>query len=94
MISGGSGITPVMSQVRTLLRDGYDGHANRKVTFLHYARSAEDQIFALELARIAREDNGVTVHLRHGAEHFTAEASPTWCPTSATPTPGPADRRR
>ena len=36
MISGGSGITPVMSQVRTLLRDGYDGRANRKrVTFLH-----------------------------------------------------------
>ena len=74
MISGGSGITPVMSHVRTLLRDGYDGHANRKVTFLHYARSAEDQIFALELARIAREDNGITVHLRHGSEHFSAES--------------------
>ncbi len=74
MISGGSGITPVMSQVRTLLRDGYDGSTNRRVTFLHYARSAEDQIFALELARMAREDNGVTVHLRHGSEHFSAEA--------------------
>ena len=53
MISGGSGITPVMSQIRTLLRDGYDGKANRKVTFLHYARSAEDQIFAEELNRIS-----------------------------------------
>src|SRR3954447_21631601 len=52
MISGGSGITPVMSQVRTLLRDGYDGRANRKVTFLHYARSEEDLIFAEELRRI------------------------------------------
>src|SRR6478609_6745960 len=31
MISGGSGITPVMAQVRTLLRYGYDGRANRKV---------------------------------------------------------------
>ena len=75
MISGGSGITPVMSQIRTLLRDGYDGRANRKrVTFLHYARSAEDQIFAEELNRISWQDNGVDVHLRHGDEHFSAEA--------------------
>ena len=75
MISGGSGITPVMSQIRTLLRDGYDGRANRKrVTFLHYARSAEDQIFAEELNRISWQDNGIDVHLRHGDEHFSAEA--------------------
>lgn len=74
MISGGSGITPVMSQLRTLLRDGYDGRANRKVTFLHYARSAEDQIFAAELAAIAAADNDVTVHLRHGTEVFSEQA--------------------
>ncbi|MFT4187753.1 MAG: ferredoxin reductase [Aeromicrobium sp.] len=73
MISGGSGITPVMSHIRTLLRDGYDGHANRKVTFLHYARSREDQIFAEELDRIAAEDNGITVHLRYGAHLFDAD---------------------
>jgi ferredoxin-NADP reductase len=71
MISGGSGITPVMSQVRTLLRDGYDGKAGRKVTFLHYARSEEDQIFAEELAGIAAADNDVTVHLRHGEQVFS-----------------------
>ena len=70
MISGGSGITPVMSHVRTLLRDGYDGHANRKVTFVHYARSREDQIFADELAQIAAADNGVTVHLRYADHRF------------------------
>jgi ferredoxin-NADP reductase len=75
MISGGSGITPVMSQIRTLLRDGYDGRANRKkVTFLHYARSAEDQIFAEELNRISWQDNGIDVHLRHGDEYFSAES--------------------
>ncbi len=73
MISGGSGITPVMSQVRTLLRDGYDGKVNRRVTFVHYARSRHDQIFAEELARIARADNGVEVHLVHG-QVFTTEA--------------------
>jgi ferredoxin-NADP reductase len=70
MISGGSGITPVMSQLRTLLRDGYDGKAGRRVTFLHYARSPEDQIFAEELAEIAQADNGVEVHLRHGDQTF------------------------
>jgi stearoyl-CoA 9-desaturase NADPH oxidoreductase len=71
MISGGSGITPVMSQLRTLLRDGYDGRAGRKVTFLHYARSPEDQIFAEELAAIAEADNDVEVHLRHGDQVFS-----------------------
>jgi len=70
-ITGGSGITPAMSMVRTLLRDGYDGKAGRKVTFLHYARSVEDQIFADELAEIAEADNDVTVHLRHGDHVFS-----------------------
>ncbi|MEO7942008.1 MAG: ferredoxin reductase [Marmoricola sp.] len=74
MISGGSGITPVMAQIRTLLRDGYDGRANRRVTFLHYARSAEEQIFAEELNRIAWQYNGINVHLRHGDEFFSAES--------------------
>lgn len=71
MISGGSGITPVMSQIRTLLRDGYDGRANRKVTFLHFARSAEDQIFAEELAAIAEADNHIDVHVRYGDATFS-----------------------
>lgn len=65
-VTGGSGITPAMSMLRTLLRDGYDGRAGRPVTFLHYARSADDQVYATELARIAAADNDVTVHLRHG----------------------------
>jgi ferredoxin-NADP reductase len=69
-ITGGSGITPAMSIVRTLLRDGYDGRANRKVTFLHYARSPQDQIFAAELAEIAAADNHVDVHLRYGNQTF------------------------
>ena len=48
LISGGSGITPVMAMLRTL-RDG--GH-DRPVTFLHYARTREDEIFAAELDEI------------------------------------------
>jgi ferredoxin-NADP reductase len=73
MISGGSGITPVMSQLRTLLREGYDGRAGRPVTFLHFARSAEDQIFADELAAIAAADNDVDVRLFHGDALFSAD---------------------
>ncbi|KRA39308.1 oxidoreductase [Nocardioides sp. Root614] len=74
-ITGGSGITPAMSMIRTLLRDGYQrngvAHAGRKVTFLHFARSAEDQIFAAELAAIAEADNGIDVHLRYGDQVFS-----------------------
>jgi ferredoxin-NADP reductase len=76
MISGGSGITPVMSQLRTLLRDAprygdRAGRVGRRVVFLHFARSAEDQIFAEELAAIAAADNGVEVHLRYGDQRFS-----------------------
>lgn len=49
LASGGSGITPVMSMVRTL-RDR--GHAGR-VTFLHYARSRADEMFSSELDELA-----------------------------------------
>ncbi|HXH78197.1 ferredoxin reductase [Nocardioides sp.] len=74
-ITGGSGITPAMSMVRTLLRDGYssDGRgkcAGRPVTFLHYARSEADQIFAEELSEMAAADNDVTVHVRYGTATF------------------------
>ncbi|GAA5150817.1 ferredoxin reductase [Nocardioides marinquilinus] len=70
-ITGGSGITPAMSMLRTLLRDGYEGRAGRRVTFLHYARSEDDQIFAEELAAIAAGDNDVDVQLRYGDHVFS-----------------------
>jgi len=56
LISGGSGITPVMSILRTLLRRGYGG----TVHFLHYAQSADHQIYAAELADLPPN---VRVHL-------------------------------
>lgn len=71
-ITGGSGVTPAMSIVRTLLRDGYDGRANRRVTFIHYAQSPADQIFAEEIQKIAAEDNHVSVHLHYGDDRFSA----------------------
>lgn len=49
LLSGGSGITPVMSMLRTLRDTGHRG----RVTFLHYARSRQDEMFADELDEIA-----------------------------------------
>ena len=60
-ISGGSGITPVMSMLRTLQRRTHRG----RVTFLHYAQSPEHQIFAAELDAIRRSGHGIDVHLLH-----------------------------
>ncbi|MEC9408307.1 MAG: ferredoxin reductase [Pseudomonadota bacterium] len=48
LISGGSGITPVLSMLRTLVDEGHTG----RVTFLHYLRRPQDQIAADELAAI------------------------------------------
>lgn len=45
-VSGGSGITPVMSMLRTLRADGFEG----EIAFIHYARSAEEACYADELA--------------------------------------------
>jgi ferredoxin-NADP reductase len=49
LASGGSGITPVMSMLRTLRDTGHRG----QVTFLHYARSRDDEMFTDELDEIA-----------------------------------------
>ncbi len=60
-ITGGSGITPAMSMLRSLQRRTHRG----RVTFLHYAQSPEHQIFATELEEIRRSGYGIDVHLLH-----------------------------
>jgi len=60
-LSGGSGITPVMSMLRSLQRRTHRG----RVTFLHYAQSPEHQIFAAELDEIRRSGHGIDLHLLH-----------------------------
>lgn len=57
LISGGSGITPVMSMLRTLCDEGYQG----EITFLHYANRAQDMIYASEVNEIATRFDNVTV---------------------------------
>jgi ferredoxin-NADP reductase len=61
LISGGSGITPVISMLRTLRDEGSDARA----TFIHYARSADHVPYRDELAEIERRLPGVRVAIAH-----------------------------
>jgi ferredoxin-NADP reductase len=49
LISGGSGITPVISMLRTLCAEGHEG----PIAFLHYAPDPDLAIYRDELERIA-----------------------------------------
>jgi ferredoxin-NADP reductase len=55
LISGGSGITPVISMLRTLCAEGHRG----PVTFLHFAPDPERAIYREELERIAADHPNV-----------------------------------
>jgi stearoyl-CoA 9-desaturase NADPH oxidoreductase len=57
LISGGSGITPVMSMLRTLCEEGFAG----EVGFLNYARSPLDALYERELCELARRNPGLRV---------------------------------
>jgi ferredoxin-NADP reductase len=62
-LTAGSGITPVMSMLRTLARRkviGDPGH----IVHVHSAPSASDVIFARELAELAASHDGYRLHLR------------------------------
>ena len=61
LVSGGSGITPVMSMLRTLCDEGYGGH----VTFLHYAYTENDVPYRAELTEIAATHANVRVVLAY-----------------------------
>ncbi len=57
LISGGSGITPVLSMLRTLTDEGYGG----QIAFLHYARSRGDVLYGDDLDALAAAHPNVTV---------------------------------
>jgi ferredoxin-NADP reductase len=65
MLSAGSGITPVMAMLRSVLQT----ESTTEVVFVHTARSREDVIFASELDAIASSRPNVKVRL-----HFTSES--------------------
>jgi ferredoxin-NADP reductase len=72
LVSGGSGITPVMAMLRTLCAERHGG----PVTFLHYAPTEDDVAYAAELADLAAGHPNVrvvTVATRRDG-HLTADA--------------------
>lgn len=86
LISGGSGITPVMSMLRSLLDEQYAG----EIVFLHYAQTRADTIYADELEVIAQAHKNVrivTALTRESGElsgHFTPEHPAQLCADYAT----------
>ncbi|CQD05532.1 oxidoreductase [Mycolicibacterium conceptionense] len=70
LVSGGSGITPVLSMLRTLRAQAFTG----EIAFLHYARAAEEACYRSELAAMPG------IRVLHG---YTRDAPVTWTATSA-----------
>jgi ferredoxin-NADP reductase len=75
-VSGGSGITPVMSMLRTMRDEGSD----REIAFVHYARSEQEACYARELAQMTgvrvlhgyTRDGDGDLDGHFGADHLAA----------------------
>ncbi|MBD8506052.1 ferredoxin reductase [Hoyosella sp. G463] len=59
LLSGGSGITPVLSMLRTLVDEGHQGD----ITFLHYCDTINDVPHAEALREIAAKHPNVTLRI-------------------------------
>jgi ferredoxin-NADP reductase len=73
LISGGSGITPVLAMLRTLCDERHAG----AITFVHYARTAADWLYRPEVEALAARHAGIDVHYvatREGGGRFRPEA--------------------
>jgi ferredoxin-NADP reductase len=57
LVSGGSGITPVLSMLRTLCDEGFSG----EVAFLHYARTPDDIALRAEIEALAAQHDKLHV---------------------------------
>ncbi|TKG71610.1 ferredoxin reductase [Prauserella endophytica] len=98
LISGGSGITPVLSMLRTLADEDHRG----EVTLLHYAATAADVPYREELASLGTRPGTrvVLAHTRDGEGHLRgrfgerhlAEAAP-WYRDARTYLCGPEPLR-
>lgn len=60
LLSGGSGVTPVLSMLRTLCAAGPSG----PVTYVHFARSAADALYDAEARALAAAHPDVSVEVR------------------------------
>jgi stearoyl-CoA 9-desaturase NADPH oxidoreductase len=77
-VSAGSGITPIMSMLRSLARRG----PMEDVVHIHCARRAEEVIFGDELHELDRRHRGYRLHERHTGEQgrLTPDQLDTVCP--------------
>lgn len=57
LVSGGSGITPVLSILRTLCDEGHD----RPITFVHYSFGPDDSLYRSELDELAARTPNVSI---------------------------------
>lgn len=79
-VSGGSGITPVMAMLRTLLAERHLAISGAEIAFVHYARNAREACYRGELAELSgvRVLHGYTrsgagdLAGRFGPEHLAA----------------------
>ena len=99
-ISGGSGLTPVLAMLRTLL----DEHFRGEIAFVHYDRTTADVAQLDALRRLAQRHPNVRLAIAstrdesgdlHGRFHEThlAEVAP-WYPAAQTFLCGPASLQR
>ncbi|HEY2201028.1 MAG TPA: ferredoxin reductase [Solirubrobacteraceae bacterium] len=73
LIGGGSGITPVLSMLRTLIDENHDG----EIAFVHYARTAADWLHAAEVRELAARHRNLSVEYvatRQGGAHLSARS--------------------
>lgn len=73
LISGGSGITPVLSMLRTLADEGHEG----EISFLHFARTQADWLYEPEVRALSARHPGLRVEYRttRGAGARSLDAS-------------------
>ena len=62
VLTAGSGITPVFSQVATLLAAGYKG----SIKFMHYVRTPDDCIFGQQLRELSEQYDNFDVQWCYG----------------------------
>ncbi len=72
LVSGGSGVTPLISMLRTLSAERHAG----EIVFLHYARTAGDWLYRPEAQALAQANANIRVAYvatREGGAHLTAD---------------------
>ncbi len=96
LISGGSGVTPVLAMARTLVDEGHPG----EIVFLHYSNGPADALYRTELAQLRARHPGLRVvhaytHAKTGgdlhgffSEEHLAKAAP-WYREAETYVCGP-----